>query len=213
MNPTIPRNLVRGLVSFACASFLATAGAATALAQAVPTPKSEKAAEPAVELSPFVVKEEVTDSYQARQTVVGSRTAKDLVSMPTSITVITAQQIKDLNAVEVSQVLAVGVSGVTRNQTINDDVNIRDWQDVIWAITTRVDPVRDTVLVDQTPIDYLDFASPVSGLGGKMGLDATSKWPGETQREWGRVITMPPQVQARADAVFAELFGSPANKS
>jgi 4-hydroxy-3-polyprenylbenzoate decarboxylase len=96
---------------------------------------------------------------------------------------------------------------------VDDDVNIRDWQDVIWAITTRVDPVRDTVLVDQTPIDYLDFASPVSGLGGKMGLDATSKWPGETQREWGRVITMPPQVQARADAVFAELFGSPANKS
>lgn len=75
-----------------------------------------------------MVKEEVNDSYQARQTVVGSRTAKDLANMPTSITVITAQQIKDLNAVEVSQVLAVGVSGVTRNQTINDDVNIRGFR-------------------------------------------------------------------------------------
>ena len=68
------------------------------------------------------------------------------------------------------------------------DVNIRDWKDVIWAITTRVDPVRDTTLVDHTPIDYLDFASPTSGLGGKMGLDATNKWPGESQREWGRPI-------------------------
>ncbi len=95
---------------------------------------------------------------------------------------------------------------------VDDDVNIRDWQDVIWAITTRVDPVRDTVLVDQTPIDYLDFASPVSGLGGKMGLDATSKWPGETQREWGRVITMPAAVQARADAWFEQMFGRQAGK-
>lgn len=66
----------------------------------------------------------------------------------------------------------------------DDDVNARDWNDVIWAITTRMDPARDTVLVENTPIDYLDFASPVSGLGSKMGLDATNKWPGETQREW-----------------------------
>ena len=70
------------------------------------------------------------------------------------------------------------------------DVNIRDWKEVVWAITTRMDPVRDTTLVEHTPIDYLDFASPVSGLGGKMGLDATNKWPGETTREWGRSITM-----------------------
>ncbi len=70
----------------------------------------------------------------------------------------------------------------------DDDVNARDWNDVIWAITTRMDPARDTVLVENTPIDYLDFASPVSGLGSKMGLDATNKWPGETQREWGRPI-------------------------
>jgi 4-hydroxy-3-polyprenylbenzoate decarboxylase len=82
------------------------------------------------------------------------------------------------------------------------DVNIRDWKEVIWAITTRMDPVRDTTLVENTPIDYLDFASPVSGLGGKMGLDATSKWPGETQREWGRPIQHDAAVQARvADLV------------
>jgi 4-hydroxy-3-polyprenylbenzoate decarboxylase len=84
----------------------------------------------------------------------------------------------------------------------DDDVNIRDWQEVIWAITTRVDPVRDTTLVDQTPIDYLDFASPVSGLGGKMGIDATNKWPGETAREWGRTITMPAEVTQRVSALF-----------
>jgi 4-hydroxy-3-polyprenylbenzoate decarboxylase len=91
----------------------------------------------------------------------------------------------------------------------DDDVNIRDWRDVIWAITTRMDPVRDTTLVDGTPIDYLDFASPTSGLGGKMGLDATHKWPGETAREWGRTITMDAQVQARVDALFARLMPSP----
>jgi 4-hydroxy-3-polyprenylbenzoate decarboxylase len=68
---------------------------------------------------------------------------------------------------------------------VDDDINARDWKEVVWAITTRMDPVRDTVLIDNTPIDYLDFASPVSGLGGKMGLDATNKWPGETMREWG----------------------------
>jgi 4-hydroxy-3-polyprenylbenzoate decarboxylase len=70
----------------------------------------------------------------------------------------------------------------------DDEVNIRDWKEVVWALTTRMDPVRDTVLVDQTPIDYLDFASPVSGMGGKMGLDATHKMPGETSRPWGRAI-------------------------
>ncbi len=79
----------------------------------------------------------------------------------------------------------------------DDDVDIRNWQDVVWAITTRMDPVRDTTLVDHTPIDYLDFASPVSGLGGKMGLDATSKWPGETTREWGRIICMDAAVEQR----------------
>lgn len=84
----------------------------------------------------------------------------------------------------------------------DDDVNARDWKDVIWAITTRMDPQRDTVMIDNTPIDYLDFASPVSGLGSKMGLDATHKWPGETQREWGRVITMDPAVKARVDELW-----------
>ncbi|HEU4620743.1 MAG TPA: 4-hydroxy-3-polyprenylbenzoate decarboxylase [Burkholderiaceae bacterium] len=88
---------------------------------------------------------------------------------------------------------------------VDDDVNIRDWKDVIWAITTRVDPTRDTVLVDNTPIDYLDFASPVSGLGSKMGIDATHKWPGETQREWGRAITMDEAVLRRVDALWNEL--------
>jgi 4-hydroxy-3-polyprenylbenzoate decarboxylase len=87
----------------------------------------------------------------------------------------------------------------------NDDVNIRDWKEVIWAITTRVDPVRDTLIVENTPIDYLDFASPVSGLGGKMGLDATNKWPGETTRTWGIPIVMDPVVQARVDEIWKDL--------
>lgn len=87
----------------------------------------------------------------------------------------------------------------------DDDINVRDWKDVIWAITTRMDPARDTVLVENTPIDYLDFASPVSGLGSKMGLDATSKWPGETQREWGRPIIRDPQVVKRIDHLWSEL--------
>jgi 4-hydroxy-3-polyprenylbenzoate decarboxylase len=87
----------------------------------------------------------------------------------------------------------------------DDDVNARDWQDVIWAITTRMDPIRDTTLVDNTPIDYLDFASPVSGLGSKMGLDATNKWPGETDREWGRAITMSEEVKAKVDAMWGDL--------
>ena len=91
----------------------------------------------------------------------------------------------------------------------DDDVDVRDWKEVIWAITTRMDPVRDTTLVESTPIDYLDFASPVSGLGGKMGLDATNKWPGETSREWGRTIEMEPGVRDRMDALFGQLFPSP----
>jgi 4-hydroxy-3-polyprenylbenzoate decarboxylase len=91
---------------------------------------------------------------------------------------------------------------------VDDDVNIRDWKEVVWALTTRMDPVRDTTLVEQTPIDYLDFASPVSGLGGKLGLDATNKWPGETQREWGRPITMPADVAA-AMQVIADSLAKP----
>ena len=87
----------------------------------------------------------------------------------------------------------------------DDDIDIRDWKEVVWAITTRMDPVRDTTLVAETPIDYLDFASPVSGLGGKMGLDATNKWPGETQREWGRTIKMDAAVEQRVQACIAEL--------
>jgi len=87
----------------------------------------------------------------------------------------------------------------------DDDVNIRDWNDVIWAMTTRMDPSRDTVLIDNTPIDYLDFASPVSGLGSKMGMDATNKWPGETDREWGTPISMDPEVKARIDALWDQL--------
>jgi len=87
----------------------------------------------------------------------------------------------------------------------DDDVDIRDWKEVVWAITTRVDPARDTLIVESTPIDYLDFASPVSGLGGKMGIDATNKWPGETAREWGRPIATDPAVGARVDALLREL--------
>lgn len=87
----------------------------------------------------------------------------------------------------------------------DEDINARDWNDVIWAITTRMDPVRDTVLVENTPIDYLDFASPVSGLGSKMGLDATNKWPGETDREWGRPITKDPAITAKIDQIWDEL--------
>ncbi|HJU70437.1 MAG TPA: UbiD family decarboxylase [Paucimonas sp.] len=88
---------------------------------------------------------------------------------------------------------------------VDEDIDIRDWKEVIWAITTRVDPARDTTLVDNTPIDYLDFASPVSGLGGKMGIDATNKWPGETNREWGRPIVMDKAVMARVDRIWQEL--------
>jgi 4-hydroxy-3-polyprenylbenzoate decarboxylase len=88
---------------------------------------------------------------------------------------------------------------------VDEDVAIRNWQEVIWAITTRVDPSRDTMLVDSTPIDYLDFASPVSGLGSKMGLDATNKWPGETTREWGRPMQMRAEVTSRMEQVWQDL--------
>ncbi len=87
----------------------------------------------------------------------------------------------------------------------DDDVNVRDWKDVIWALTTRTDPARDVTLIENTPIDYLDFASPVAGLGSKLGLDATTKWPGETNREWGRPIAMSPEIKARVDAIWSEL--------
>ncbi|MCK6415959.1 MAG: 4-hydroxy-3-polyprenylbenzoate decarboxylase [Giesbergeria sp.] len=88
---------------------------------------------------------------------------------------------------------------------VDEDVDVRDWKEVIWAMTTRMDPQRDTMFIEHTPIDYLDFASPVSGLGSKMGLDATNKWPGETQREWGRTITMDAEVTARMNALCESL--------
>ena len=88
---------------------------------------------------------------------------------------------------------------------VDDDINTRDWNEVIWAITTRMDPTRDTTLVDHTPIDYLDFASPVSGLGSKMGLDATNKWPGETNREWGTPIVMDAAVKDKVDSLWTDL--------
>ncbi|QEW05182.1 4-hydroxy-3-polyprenylbenzoate decarboxylase [Nitrincola iocasae] len=87
----------------------------------------------------------------------------------------------------------------------DDDVNARDWKDVIWAMTTRMDPARDTVMIENTPIDYLDFASPVSGLGSKMGMDATNKWPGETQREWGEPIQMSAEIKAHVDDIWDSL--------
>jgi len=87
----------------------------------------------------------------------------------------------------------------------DDDVNIRDWKEVIWALTTRVDPRRDTLIADNTPIDYLDFASPVAGLGSKMGIDATNKWPAETARQWGTPIQMDAATQRRIDALWREL--------
>ena len=88
---------------------------------------------------------------------------------------------------------------------VDEDVNTRSWEDVVWAITTRMDPARDTVMIENTPIDYLDFASPVSGLGSKMGLDATNKWPGETTREWGRPIVMDDEVKRRVDEMWQSL--------
>ncbi|MDQ5881909.1 MAG: 4-hydroxy-3-polyprenylbenzoate decarboxylase [Pseudomonadota bacterium] len=88
---------------------------------------------------------------------------------------------------------------------VDDDIDVRDWKEVIWAMTTRVDAARDTLIAENTPIDYLDFASPVAGLGSKMGIDATNKWPGETEREWGRTIVMDEAVKQRVDAMWADL--------
>ncbi|MFC1749330.1 4-hydroxy-3-polyprenylbenzoate decarboxylase [Pseudomonadota bacterium] len=88
---------------------------------------------------------------------------------------------------------------------VDDDVNVRSWQDVIWAMTTRMDPARDTVMIENTPIDYLDFASPVSGLGSKVGFDATNKWPGETTREWGVPIVMDDDIKSRVDDLWDDL--------
>jgi len=88
---------------------------------------------------------------------------------------------------------------------VDDDIDVRDWKEVIWAMSTRMDPVRDLTLIENTPIDYLDFASPVSGLGGKVGLDATNKWPGETDREWGKKIAMDQQVIDKIDKIWDSL--------
>ena len=88
---------------------------------------------------------------------------------------------------------------------VDDDINTRDWKDVIWAMTTRMDPARDTTLIENTPIDYLDFASPVSGLGSKIGFDATNKWPGETSREWGVPIVMDEKIKQRVDEIWEQL--------
>ena len=87
----------------------------------------------------------------------------------------------------------------------DDDIDVRNWKDVIWAMTTRMDPGRDTTILENTPIDYLDFASPVSGLGSKIGFDATNKWPGETNREWGSPITMTGEVKASVDRIWDSL--------
>ena len=88
---------------------------------------------------------------------------------------------------------------------VDDDIDVREWKEVVWAISTRVDPARDTLIAENTPIDYLDFASPVTGLGSKMGIDATHKWPGETARNWGRRIDMDAEVKRRIDALWKEL--------
>jgi 4-hydroxy-3-polyprenylbenzoate decarboxylase len=88
---------------------------------------------------------------------------------------------------------------------VDEDIDVRDWKEVVWAISTRVDPARDTLIAENTPIDYLDFASPVAGLGSKMGIDATSKWPGETARTWGRPIAMDAEVRRKVDAMWKDL--------
>ena len=88
---------------------------------------------------------------------------------------------------------------------VDEDINIRSWPDVIWAISTRVDPYRDTTMIQQTPIDYLDFSSPISGLGSKMGIDATCKQAGESQREWGKIITMDRKIIAKIDSLWEQL--------
>jgi len=87
----------------------------------------------------------------------------------------------------------------------DEHIDIRNWNEVIWAMTTCVDPARDSLIIDNTPVDYLDFASPVSGLGSKLGIDATHKWPEETSRHWGRPITMSSSVKQRIDQIWDEL--------
>ena len=87
----------------------------------------------------------------------------------------------------------------------DEDIDVRNWKEVIWALSTRVDPARDLLIAERTPIDYLDFASPISGLGSKVGIDATSKWPGETDRAWGRPIVMDATVKRRVDSLWDEL--------
>ncbi len=87
----------------------------------------------------------------------------------------------------------------------DEDVDVRDWKEVVWALVTRVDALRDCVMVENTPIDYLDFASPVAGLGSKLGIDATTKWPAETARTWGRPVVMEPEVKRRIDALWGGL--------
>jgi 4-hydroxy-3-polyprenylbenzoate decarboxylase len=88
---------------------------------------------------------------------------------------------------------------------VDDDIDARDWKDVMWAISTRMDPARDITVVENTPIDYLDFASPESGLGSKIGLDATDKWPPETHREWGRKLAMDAQTVEAVTQMWAKL--------
>jgi 4-hydroxy-3-polyprenylbenzoate decarboxylase len=88
---------------------------------------------------------------------------------------------------------------------VDDDIDARDWKQVVWAISTRMDPARDITLIENTPIDYLDFASPESGLGSKIGLDATNKWPPETKREWGREIRMSEDVIEKVDEMWTDL--------
>ena len=103
------------------------------------------------------------------------------------------------------EALEAALASATRKRYGDDDVDVRDWADVMWALSTRSDASRDLVVIHDTPIDYLDFASPVAGLGSKMGLDATNKWPGETTREWGRPIVMDADVKNRVDAIWGEL--------
>jgi 4-hydroxy-3-polyprenylbenzoate decarboxylase len=88
---------------------------------------------------------------------------------------------------------------------VDEDIDARDWKDVMWAVSTRMDPARDITVIENTPIDYLDFASPESGLGSKIGLDATKKWPPETKREWGKKLRMSDDIIGKVDAMWAEL--------
>jgi 4-hydroxy-3-polyprenylbenzoate decarboxylase len=91
---------------------------------------------------------------------------------------------------------------------VDEDIDVRNWTDVIWAVSTRMDPSRDLLVLENTPIDYLDFASPVSGLGGKLGIDATNKIGSETQRQWGRPLGMDEKTILRVDGLWDEIFGT-----